>query len=741
MKRKLFIGFLLAGLSLSLGACNNSTPQESSSTPDTSSAETTSSVEASSSEEDPSAFNIQKIKQNIAAMKKYKAVLSSSIKGTVETHGMTYDEEISGSLTYEVDGKNFESTEASTIKYVSALDKTAELYGVTVAQLVELYKNNPEYVIDQENNKATMTHEGKYGPYTYKYDETAKQYIKYKNYNNSIVDGKYVDFGGDNVMLEAYRSLTTRVVDKGTADAANNKITYQIPDDYRNSVEYGIITDDGDYFKSVTLEVENNTPKKLALDIDSERVTERFGEGAIKEFAMYVAFSNIGEVELTVPDQPVACAHHGKKLSTDDDSHYYYCPDCGLIIGEKHAHEYDETHGICKVCGVVNGLGGDHSYIEKETKYSEKLGESGLYAFAYLESAKGEKYDIKLFYDPETRSSYDNYVYYNGVSYNVATGAAILMAIGTEDYLADGSCVEIGENTYKLFNNLTITVEDNVPYVGDKELDTYLNEVDAAPNATVKVITNNLSHTKVGKSDKIDNCHETKTYTCSRCNEVVEIQQSIAHQDIVFTANGKLTYEMFNNKFGENYSHGEDDHYFYAHCAECDPDGKNELVVAVGEGNADIHFVQDTQYEVDILEKEGLRIVESSLYSHIPHIPDYYNKCFLCGQELYGIPNTEIIFGVKISGTGTDAYIRNSTFTINHFTNTDFDALYSITKTGEHYEGENGPLVVNYAITDLHTSQVVATYDLWHDPTDFAKHIGIEIKVGETEIYSFHAGE
>ena len=75
MKRKLFIGFLLAGLSLSLGACNNSTPQESSSTPDTSSAETTSSVEASSSEEDPSAFNIQKIKQNIAAMNNYKIVL------------------------------------------------------------------------------------------------------------------------------------------------------------------------------------------------------------------------------------------------------------------------------------------------------------------------------------------------------------------------------------------------------------------------------------------------------------------------------------------------------------------------------------------------------------------------------------------------------------------------------------------------------------------------------------------
>ena len=739
MKRNLFIGFLLVGLSLSLGACNNSTPQESSSTPDTSSAETTSSVEASSSKEDPSAFNIQKIKQNIAAMNNYKIVLSSVLNAEGESGGVPYIIDMTGSYTFEVDKKNFSSIEKSAYEQTYPLSKMAEMYSMTVADFIEYMKNYPYVEIDQENDKFISKTNNDYGPFIYRYDETSKQHIKYTLYDNKVVDGTYVTYGGDSVIINAYRSLISKVLDQGTIDAENNKIVFQITDEYRSSVEYGIITDNGDYFSSFTLVVNANQPSKLIFGIDNERVEKRYGKNVVKTFTMEMAFSDIGTVELTVPTDDVACAHHEKEGRYEDDYHYYCCGECGIILGEKEAHDFDETHNICKVCGKIKGISGEsYSFIKDVKKYSEPIGEDGLYAFSYLESAKGDKYSLRPFYDPERDNN--EYNSYNGIYYNVELGAAVVEDVGETSYLADGSCVEYQENTYKLYKGLTI--EDNSePMIGDKTIDEYFEEYTGEPDATIKASSINLSHiNNDGKVEDIDSCHKTRTYTCSRCHEVTIISQNIAHQEIVFTINGEMQFDpWFVSKFGTSYRYSTFDnnkHYFDAHCAACSTEtDRHDLYVVIDKSIGEMH----SEYKganVDIYEKEGSRTVYSYVSGEIPHIADNDNKCALCGEQIYGITNTDVQLGVKLSTDGS--YITHFDFLLDYLSDGQYFYYFYNVSEGDLEEQTNA---YHQLVSVDHESDPERSfsYDVYFDKEDMEKVIGLVVRRGSHVEYEFPA--
>ena len=166
---------------------------------------------------------------------------------------------------------------------------------------------------------------------------------------------------------------------------------------------------------------------------------------------------------------------------------------------------------------------------------------------------------------------------------------------------------------------------------------------------------------------------------------------------------------------------------------------KNLRIAIVGAGPCGLAAAKDLLakgYSVDIYEKEGNRTVYSYVSGQIPHIADYDNKCALCGEQIYGITNTEVQLGVKLSTDGS--YITHFDFLIDYLSEGHgFDRFYHVSE-GDLEEQTNA-YHQHVSVDHESNPERSFSYDVYYDKEDMEKVIGLVVKRGTQVEYEFPA--
>lgn len=612
---------------IGLTACNGG--GSSSSASSSASSQPTSSATSSTTSEPAHPIDLEALKRNIAGITSYQADIAIIGKNSFDTGSMkSIVGEMDSTILIDGDAYSVETSTKNTESYV--MSKYAAEHNVSVEALEEMAKRSQgKAIANRETDTFITIDEEKTDSTLYKFDKTAKQSIKYITYKDNIVNAYYLA-RVENNYNDSYISVMNAAITKGSKDEDKGTISFTFDDAFNNSETYQSLLQGGCYASALTLSVENNYPTKLDFTIDLDLAKEMTGR-ELDEMNYDVSFSKINNVHLILPEGKVACDHHGLTLYSDETTHNTSCPACGMIHSAPAEHDFDENHGICKTCGFVKGLAAKDGHEEPERKTSNEVGE-GLYAFSYIESEKGERYDLARF--ASSGEKYYEIVENKDFSYCAYEKVVISNSEPVESYLSSDSCLYLSKTEYKLYTNVEIEENEGDVTFNGKTFEEFAQT--ATPETSCFGYNVSVLHdTEESTETHVDDCHTVTVTHCLRCEKDVDVEIIRKHVPTNFK---EITYAQFTDIFGKSidrtsfdyHAFGEDYHYFEAECSTCHK--KIYMVCTNSDGYETDHALAELAY--DFYEKEGVRIATYQMNLTLEHIDDGTGHCLLCAEEV-----------------------------------------------------------------------------------------------------------
>ena len=548
----------------------------------------------------------------------------------------------------------------------------------TTEQAVEYFED--EHMIADVEKDIVYGLQSEEEHYYYHYDTTRSnlslsQYVRYTydDDQNNIVDGMYVDFS-ESRGIRAFMNVVILIINNGKPDYVNKTVNYTLLDEMRANEELFDLTNGiSSMFKSAKVSVsDDNLPTKIDFELDENMFKGMF-PGGFDEAEASLKLSDFGNVTLTPPEGDVRCpSSHGCQVENygyNSQYHWLYCSECGAFSTPEVEHTFDATHQVCTTCGYVKGV----SPLMNDFKYANQIGDF-YHAFKYKESAKGEAYNVELFYSQTQPGDGDNFKIGN-VNYvtRPALQALITYANYEGDYLASGKCTKLLSTTYKLYLNIDAGYNGVEYVVGGVPLPDYLASV--TPDATLVGYRAELAHTNGGHNESDSNCFRCSYDLCSRDARLQYIQCEHHHDNIVDLEKVYYPFGLFGQRVN-NINMMEDNLIcLKGKCADCE----KEVYVVTAKYAASYHNISTgggnlTPVPCYVLFKEGVRtVIYSTSDLEIGHIYDNHT-CVLCGDGARELIDTDVVFSYKLNEEG-DAIIS-------------YDFL--VTSMGEHVNIMNG---------------------------------------------------